>query len=204
MKNGRSHKEQGPSGDSKSPVSGKSEPVEGACFFYRETTLKDGTSVFIRLLCPDDREELKRGFQKLSDQSRYCRFHMHLNKLSDDQLSYLTEVDNYNHLALGAGLLNREEDVGIGIARYVRFKEHPTVAEFAVTVIDEYQNRGLGRILLDFLLKAASNNGIERLVGFVVENNRLMVSMLKHYEHSRSREGGDLLRVELPTERTPG
>jgi GNAT superfamily N-acetyltransferase len=183
------------------PASGKSDPME-TNYIYEETALKDGTSVFIRLLRPDDREELKRGFQKLSDQSRYCRFHMHLNKLSKNQLSYLTEVDNYNHLALGAGLLDREEDVGIGIARYVRFRENPSVAEFAVTVIDAYQNRGLGRILLDFLLKAASDNGIEKLVGYVVENNRLMVSMLKHYDHSSSRECGDILRVELPTGKT--
>jgi GNAT superfamily N-acetyltransferase len=45
--------------------------------------------------------------------------------------------------------LNEEGTAGLGIARYVRHVSRPDAAEVAVTVIDDWQGRGLGTLLLE-------------------------------------------------------
>jgi GNAT superfamily N-acetyltransferase len=172
--------------------------VKGADF-ETEAVLKDGTPVFIRLLHPEDRGVLQEGFNRLSPRSRYSRFMMPLGRLSGNQLAYLTEIDNENHLALCAGLAHRDPVVGLGVARYVRLENDPDSAEFAVTVIDEYQNRGLGKLLLELLISAAREKGVKRLIGYVLHDNEPMLSLLSHFECGISRDDYRTLKVELST-----
>src|SRR6266568_8681079 len=70
---------------------------------YRETALlRDGSRVVLRLVRPDDKALLRRGFERLSPESRYRRFMSAKSQLTDAELAYLTEVDGWSHFALGA------------------------------------------------------------------------------------------------------
>jgi GNAT superfamily N-acetyltransferase len=64
--------------------------------------------------------------------------------LSARQLAYLTEVDHRDHEALVA--IEPSSRDGLGVARYVRSRENPREAEFAVAVADDWQRRGLGTL----------------------------------------------------------
>jgi len=119
---------------------------------YR-TTLRDGTPVLVRPIRPDDKELIRQGFDRLSPASRYRRFLSPVDELSDAELRYLTEIDYVDHFAWAALRADRPNE-GIGVARYIRLKEEPEVAEAAVTVLDEYQGKGLGT----FMYKTAINN----------------------------------------------
>jgi ribosomal protein S18 acetylase RimI-like enzyme len=160
--------------------------------------LDDGTPVLIRLLEKDDKEGLKSGFEKLSTYSQYCRFFSPIHHLSKSQLAYLTEIDNINHLALCVALDFADHSTGIGIARYIRSKENPESAEIAITVIDEYQNLGLGKKLLQLLIEAALDNGIKIFTGLVLEENTPMIKILEKYNYKSVRDEGSILKVEFP------
>lgn len=124
--------------------------------------LSDGTEVRLRLVCADDREKLREGFEQLSSESRYTRFLTPKSTLSDAELEYLTELDGYNHFAIGAELLDANRDgEGIAIARGVRLHDDEHTAEAAVTVVDEFQGCGLGSLLLDRLVTAAREREID-------------------------------------------
>ena len=82
------------------------------------------------------------GFAGLSDRSRRMRFLGPKEALSAAELRYFTDVDHRDHEALGA--LDHARGGGVGIARYVRDRDNPHTAEIAVTVIDDWQGRGLG------------------------------------------------------------
>ena len=147
---------------------------------YREAVrLRDGAEVFISILGPEHRGALAAGFEGLSKESRFRRFLSPKSSLSEAELSYFTDIDGETHFALAAG--HRRSDgsaAGLGTARFIRRPDDPDSAELAVVVVDEWQGRGLGRILLDRLVAAARERGIERLIGTVVATNRPMIHLL--------------------------
>lgn len=162
-----------------------------------EIRLKDGTPVLIRLLNQDDKEELKIGFEKLSPKSKYCRFFVPMSSLSNSQLKQLTEIDNKNHVALCAYIESQDDMFGIGVARYVRVDKEPETAEFALTIIDEYQSQGLGTELLNLLIQSARKNGIRKFIGYMLAENSSMLKILKHLGAQIRREDGQIQRVDL-------
>jgi ribosomal protein S18 acetylase RimI-like enzyme len=174
-----------------------------ALAFPLKTELADGTRVLIRPLLPEDRAKLVRGFEKLSIDSRRFRFMTPIRKLSEYQLRSLIEVDQQNHVAIGVQDIGRSGKPGIAIGRFVRLEDEPHVAEFAVTVIDEYQNRGLGKLLIKILINAAAQREIDVLRGFVLEDNRIMIKLLENFGASIKRESGNVLQADLPVTPAP-
>ena len=165
---------------------------------HRHARLRDGTPILVRTLQPEDREELLRGFARLSASSRRFRFLTALHKLSPEQVRELTEVDQHDHVAIAARDESRPDHPGIGVARFVRLEQDPGVAEFAITVIDEYQNRGLGTLLLKLLLKAAQSLQVRTLRGFLLADNLAMIQLLHKFEATWRRAWDNTLRVDLP------
>jgi RimJ/RimL family protein N-acetyltransferase len=165
--------------------------------FPLKTKLRDGTRILIRPLRLEDRADLVRGFEKLSAGSRRFRFFTPIHKLSDYHLRTLIEVDDRNHVAIGVKDIGRRGNPGIAVARFVRLEEQPNVAEFAVTVIDEYQNRGLGTLLLDILRTTALDRGIEVLRGFLLDDNVAMMKLLERCGASIKRDSGKVLQTDL-------
>jgi RimJ/RimL family protein N-acetyltransferase len=166
--------------------------------------LRDGTRVVVRPIRPEDRDRLVRGLAELSPQTRYRRFHAHVDHLTDEQLRYLTEVDHKDHIAWVALNEDVPEEPGIGVARCVRLPEEPTVAEAAITVHDAYQGRGVGTLLLGILGRAARDAGIESFRNYVLANNEPMVALLADLgaEHLVPREDG-LVAIDLPIPEDP-
>ncbi|MDD2722696.1 MAG: GNAT family N-acetyltransferase [Methylovulum sp.] len=140
--------------------------------------LRDGELVDFRPVRPDDKEIIQKGMLALSTESRYFRFFSPILKLSDAQLHNFTEIDQHHHVAWIALADNGPGHQGVGIARFIRIENQPTVAEFGMVVIDSYQHRGVGTILLAVLDRIASIKGIEILRGFVLTENLVMGSWL--------------------------
>ncbi len=136
--------------------------------------LRDGELVDFRPVTPEDRQTIKNGLASLSTQSRYFRFFTPLSKLSDEQLRYLTEVDQESHVAWIALAHDLPGHPGLGIARFIRLTDQPTIAEFAVVVIDRYHQKGLGTILMAILYRLASIKQIKTLRGYVLPENDVM------------------------------
>jgi GNAT superfamily N-acetyltransferase len=166
----------------------------------RDVRIRDGTSIRVRPIAPSDKRALADGFARLSDESRYRRFFAPLNRLSTTDLSYLTEVDHHDHEALIA--FDPGSDQTIGVARFVR-SDDPAVAEVAVTVADDWQGRGVATALLEQLVGRAREEGIERFLALILEDNEAAVQLFQHLsrgdpEPKRSASGYLELLIELP------
>ena len=143
--------------------------------------LHDGARVTIRPVTPEDREELRRGLAELSPQSRYLRF-MHVATLPTDELvTYLTSVDQRDHVAIGASIESPDlkTERGVGVARFVRLEGSSGTAEAAITVVDDMQRKGVGTLLLVELLRAAKARGIRTLRAEVLADNDTMRMILE-------------------------
>ena len=162
-----------------------------------EVVLQDGTRVRLRPIVPEDKGAIRAAFERLSPESRYRRFMSPMDELSDEMLASLTEIDYVDHFAWAALAIDEPGEPGIGVARYVRLKDEPAVAEAAVTIIDEYQGRGLGTFLLDALGAVALENGIRTFSGYVLEDNRAIRDVLEQVGVRFRYDSPGLIKVEV-------
>jgi len=162
-----------------------------------EVSLPDGGLVRLRPIVPEDKAVLVEGFRRLSPESRYRRFMAPIVELSEEQLAELTEVDYSDRFAWAAFALDEPGAPGMGVSRYVRDRDDPEVAEAAVTVIDDYQGRGLGRLLLEFLGAVALENGIKRFRGYALEGNRPIRELLERLGATAAHDSPGTFRFEL-------
>lgn len=142
-------------------------------------TLRDGTPAVIWPLLPNDARGLRENFAQLSADSRYNRFISGVATLSDAMLSVLVdEVDGVDHIALVLAVFPAEgPDRAVGVGRLIRYPDRPMAADVAVTVVDEWQGRGVATALLSALVKRRPA-GVVQLVTQVTTNNHASIAML--------------------------
>jgi GNAT superfamily N-acetyltransferase len=139
--------------------------------------LRDGSRVRIRQGHRTDRDLLVRVFEHLSAESRYRRFLTPMLELDDAALRFLTAIDHHDHKALIA--LDEAGTEAVGVARYVRYPERPGVAEVAVTVVDDWQGRGLGTLLLAAISARAREEGVRTFTALMLAFNGEMMHLLR-------------------------
>ena len=171
--------------------------------YVERATLRDGTRVVLRLTMPEDKEILRRGFDHWSPESRYARFLVPKQRLTDEELRYLCDVDQENHFSLGAVREDGDgngDPVGLGIARFIRLPGvEPPTAEAAVAVADEVHGQGLGRLLLLRLAAAAAERGIELFRCDVLASNTTMKALIDQLAPVRSVEvTSGVLSIDFP------
>lgn len=148
-------------------------------------SLEDGTIFGVRPITADDKPLLASGFDRLSERSRYLRFLGPMPTLSRRQLAYLSELDHQDHVAIG--VMDDSEPVAIG--RWVRFDEEPADADVALTVVDDYQGRGVGRIVVQVLAMIARHRGVRWLHFDVLAENAAMLRLLDRMGAVRTPSG---------------
>jgi GNAT superfamily N-acetyltransferase len=122
---------------------------------YRErVALDDGAVLDLRAIQPSDKSALNEGFEQLSVESRHRRFFVAKSGFTDKELRYLTEFDGVNHYAIVAFATTSGDGVpkGVGVARIVRTDDDPMAAELAIVIVDSWQRRGIGRLLLESIV----------------------------------------------------
>jgi GNAT superfamily N-acetyltransferase len=163
----------------------------------RREVLSDGQPVLVRPLLYGDRFELAAGFTELSPRSRRHRFFNVPEELDDAELEYLTNLDYRDHFACAAVLEDGLVPKGVGVARYVREDDDPTVAEVAVTVLDAYQRRGIGTLLTRTLGEVAAENGIRSFVNYVQWANAAAIDLLTDEESRITPAEPGVARIEV-------
>src|SRR3954471_18356503 len=166
-------------------------------------TRRDAAQLDIRPIAPDDKAQLAQGFAGLAPESRYMRFFNTRDRLSDEELVYLTEVDHHGHEALVA--LDHETGEGVGVARFIRMTPGSDVADVAVAVADHWHGKGVGTTLLQALARRSREEGIRRWHADVLMHNKAMLDVFERLGdvHVVAREGTDVeLLIDLPEQGT--
>jgi RimJ/RimL family protein N-acetyltransferase len=161
--------------------------------------LADGEVVTLQPIGPAAKPLIAAAMARLSPETSRRRFFTPRFRLSDRELAALTDTDGYRHFALGA--CRRADDgtlEGLAIAHYVR-DDDPRVAEVALTVVDAYQHRGLGKAMLLRLGAAAFAHGIDRLRAIVLPDNDPILALFRKYmPGTRIWHEGDHLAADIP------
>lgn len=137
-----------------------------------------GTELRIGSVLPHNKKQISDGLQFMSPESIRNRFLGIKSGFSQKELNYLTDLDGYDHYALGVeetSALKR----GVAVIRMVRLKEDPETAEIAITIIDAYQRQGLGSMLLDLILLAALERRIKKVSFTYLPQNTAIEKLIR-------------------------
>jgi GNAT superfamily N-acetyltransferase len=161
--------------------------------------LRDGAEVLVRPVRASDKPLFLAGWERFGESSRYERFMGVKRALTPRELEFFTELDQADHVAIGA--VDPDSGEGLGVARYVRLPARAHCAEAAVAVIDAWQGRGLGSVLLRRLCARAREHGITTFTASLFTDNHAMLRAFQRLGEVRVRslEGGTMLiDIELP------
>ncbi len=139
-------------------------------------TFRDGSTAGLRPICPGDQRELMQGEPLFSARTRYRRF-LGGERVTPALARYLTEIDYVDHFAWAAV---DSADVLVGGVTYVRLAADRAAAEISFLIKDEFQERGLGTLLMGAVAIAARRNGISRFSADVIAENAPMRAILDH------------------------
>lgn len=136
-----------------------------------------GEPLFIRPLKPTDERRLKELFYSQSPETTWLRFGVPLKSLSERQFQELVSIDSRQSFALGAFAGERPRQRLVAVARYFA-PPGASLAEAAFTVHDDYQRRGIGGFLIDYLAYAAEQRGLEGFKAQMLSGNSRMRAAL--------------------------
>jgi GNAT superfamily N-acetyltransferase len=158
--------------------------------------LRDGGTVLIRPIRPEDGAALVRFHRGLSGESVYLRYFSPHPRLSDAEITFLTTVDYPWRMALVALL----GDEIVGVARY-EGKAGTLDAEVALVIDDLHQGRGIGTVLLEWLADLAGEAGLTEFYAITLGENHTMLSVFRAAgadSKSRPRSGEVCVRLPVP------
>ena len=167
--------------------------------------LPDGRQLTVRPITPASKPLIAAAMTRLSPESIRRRFFAPRRELSELELHRLTAMDGWNQYALGACARGADGTLeGIGVARFARIAESSTTAELAITVVDAWQGRGIGRALVGRLANAAALRGIRELHAIVLPDNAAIIGLLQRLAPwARWRRDGDNLMAMIPLPAEP-
>jgi GNAT superfamily N-acetyltransferase len=166
----------------------------GNSFFY---PIMDSTYLCFKVLEPSDRDRFLDGFKKLSRRSVYHRFFGFMKELSGQQLEDLLNTDMEDHVAWTAFDIVDDEAIGIGVGRFRRSTTNPDEAELALTVIDEYQDKGVGTVLLGLMYYLGIKLNISTFTGVMLADNSKLIRRFKDLGAEMIRSGSEY-EMRLP------
>jgi RimJ/RimL family protein N-acetyltransferase len=158
--------------------------------------LRDGRSIEIRALRPDDEAQMLAAISRASPQSVRRRFFGARRDFSESEKAFFLNVNFTDHVALVATIAHDGHSEIAGGARYVLVQ--PDIAEVAFMVIDEFQGRGVGTALMRHLIFLARSASLKRLVADILPENTAMLNVFqKTGLHQATTRSQGVVRVEL-------
>ena len=140
-----------------------------------------GRPITVRDLRRDEGDVLDAVMAGLSPRSRYLRFHVPIPALSAGMRSTLLDVDGRDRIALVAEADATDDGSGtpVGIARVSRDRGRPGEAEIAVSTVDAWHRRGVGRLLVAAVAERARAVGVRRLTARVLRENGAAIALFR-------------------------
>jgi acetyltransferase len=154
-------------------------------------TLRDGRSVLLRPIRPEDEPAHQELFQRMTPEDIYYRFFNVIHRMPHSQLARFTQIDYDREMAFIATVTDdASKPETLGVVRAVGDPDN-TSAEFAISVRSDQKRQGLGSALLGKMIRYCRDKGTEELVGQALPDNRAVLALAARHHFTRQRLPGD-------------
>lgn len=161
--------------------------------------LKDQNHVLLRPIRPEDEPAHKQFVLKVSDEDRYKRFFADVGELGHEELARMTQIDYDREMAFVA--VGQDGALSQQILGVVRAISNPDLsdAEFAILVRSDLKGLGLGKLMMEKIVRYARERGIGQLSGMTMPSNRGMINLARRlgFKIDIQLEDG-VVNMELP------
>jgi RimJ/RimL family protein N-acetyltransferase len=162
--------------------------------------LRDGRRVRVQAIQPRNADLLQACDGELSESSRRFRYLGWMAPMSKEGASALASVDFRDRFALVALASDGQRQAIVGDCRLVPIPEQKGSWEIAIAIADRFQGAGLGRLLIERILRIGGDRGLVEVVAEVHYDNVRMMHLLRTlgFERSAWELGVVTFRASLP------
>lgn len=158
--------------------------------------LRDGTSVVIRPIRPEDEPLINELLKASSEQTLMMRFFRRTPDIPKEQIVKYCHVDYDRELAFVAVIRDEDHERIIGDVRMSRQPDLEN-AEMAVIVGDPWQGQGAGKTLCLHCLKIAKELGVKKMWMEILKENSRMIQHAEKLGFIKVSSNEDSVKVVL-------
>jgi len=152
--------------------------AEYPAHLVREHQLFDGRTVTLRPIRLEDAALVREFLNELSGESKYMRFQKWVHAPSDKLIHFLTDIDYDRHMALVCTARHGDREEIVGEARYVANPDGRT-CELGIVIADAWHKSGIAGLLMEALIRAARERGVQSIEGLVLAHNTEMLRFVR-------------------------
>ena len=164
--------------------------------YSKTVLLKDGSSIFLRPVRPEDEPAMEEMLSGVSNDSLYMRFFGFIPRMSHEWMARFTHIDYDREIAIVAEAEIAGKRRFAGVVRLIEDAWRET-AEYSILIADFFHGRGLGNVLTDYIFDIARERKIKKIVASVLSGNKPMIHMFERRGFRFDRSALDIYDVEL-------
>ncbi len=142
----------------------------------RYEILRDGTEIFFRPVKPTDEPALSEMLYSLSEESIRTRYMTHTVVFPHRDIQRFTNIDYRQDVAIVGVIPHVSGEEIVALAQYF-LDPKSRIAEVAFLVQDEWQQKGMGTFLLDYITQIAKQRGVKKFYAKVLPTNEPMLAI---------------------------
>jgi len=147
--------------------------------YVQEWSMKDGTSVTLRPIRPEDEPLEFELFKTFSPETYRFRFFGPPKEMTHEDMVRFTNIDYRREMAIVAEMGEDDERKMLGVGRLIVGPDFQS-ARFAVVVGDPWHGKGLGTKLVDMLIGVSRDKGLSKVQGLIQRDNEVMIHICEN------------------------
>ncbi len=138
-----------------------------------------GQQIVLRPIRPEDGPQHRAFAEQLGAEDLRLRFFSVRRSLPQSELARLTQIDYSREMAfIAVRPVSGQADETLGVVRAIADPDN-IEAEFGIIVRSDLKGSGLGRMLMNKMIRYLRDRGTKRMVGFVLRDNESMRGMVE-------------------------
>ncbi len=143
-----------------------------------QVQLKDGQRCLFRPILPEDEPQLRAFIAQVTKEDLYYRYFSEINEFTHDDLANMTQIDYDREMAIVAVRQHNGANEIIGVTRAISDADNID-AEFSVLVRSDLKGLGMGRRLLEKMIRYTRDHGLQQLNGITMPHNTGMITLAR-------------------------